>query len=553
MIVMKNKIFKIAAILVPALFAGYVAMAQTGTKAAIERAALENIWTSNTENAAGGMVDAPTLMANAFAGYDYKKGDFKPKQVGEKINSLVFHTDGGGIYKNVGNMYLWGDFTYTKDNIAGAKWNATLADPTRDMPFFVADENVSKWKNQTYDMNFKAGFPRLINNHLIIGIAGGYKAAIAAKQLDPRPLTRVSDVNVMPSIVWEFNQNNALGAVFHYTSYREDGSPENVNHLHDQKGWEMVAPGFFNEGVLASFAGINRLRNYNANALGGSLQYSFMSDKFKVLLSGDYLYRVEDVLCNYTKPQMSGTVKKTVWGANFAAQYNATEKDRIFFRYRFDNNDMRGIEYFQTYDNTYEIQSYITDAMFERSKFHKRTQTFNLDYIMAEGDSYSWKFGLNAKSVKDNFTYYVPETHKQINNLFVGADVTYNWVIDTKNVFTVNVNGGVNNNSRGTFDYGGVKENNKAFTDFALMDFIYQSSDYTKWGFNLTYSFCGLKSLSSVFVSFGYENLKPNGDNTTWGAAIKKFPFLSPYHGADQEKSIFGRRNLITFKVGLTF
>ncbi|MBQ3975985.1 MAG: hypothetical protein II686_01040, partial [Bacteroidales bacterium] len=99
---MKNKIFKIAAILVPALFAGYVAMAQTGTKAAIERAALENIWTSNTENAAGGMVDAPTLMANAFAGYDYKKGDFKPKQVGEKINSLVFHTDGGGIYKNVG-------------------------------------------------------------------------------------------------------------------------------------------------------------------------------------------------------------------------------------------------------------------------------------------------------------------------------------------------------------------------------------------------------------------------------------------------------------------
>ena len=225
MIVMKNKIFKIAALLVPALFAGYVAMAQTGTKAAIERAALENIWTSNTENAAGGMVDAPTLMANAFAGYDYKKGDFKPKQVGEKINSLVFHTDGGGIYKNVGNMYLWGEFTYTKDDISGAKWNATLADPTRDMPFFVADENVSKWKNQTYDMKFKAGFPRLINNHLIIGIAGGYKAAIAAKQLDPRPLTRVSDLNVMPSIVWEFDPSNALGAVFHYTSYREDGSP----------------------------------------------------------------------------------------------------------------------------------------------------------------------------------------------------------------------------------------------------------------------------------------------------------------------------------------
>ena len=101
MIVMKNKIFKIAAILVPALFAGYVAMAQTGTKAAIERAALENIWTSNTENAAGGMVDAPTLMANAFAGYDYKKGDFKPKQVGER------YLQERGQYVPLGRFHLY--------------------------------------------------------------------------------------------------------------------------------------------------------------------------------------------------------------------------------------------------------------------------------------------------------------------------------------------------------------------------------------------------------------------------------------------------------------
>ena len=553
MIVMKNKIFKIAAILVPALFAGFQAIAQTGSNASIERAKLESIWLNNTENAAGGMIDAPVQMANAFAGYDYTKGNFKPMRVGEEIKSLKFHTDGGGIYKNVNGMFIWGDFTYTRDDISGAKWNATLADPTRDMPFFVADENVSKWKNQTYDMGFKVGFPRLINDHLIIGIAGSYKAAIAAKQLDPRPLTRVSDLNVMPSIAWEFNPNNALGAVFHYTSYREDGSPENVNHLHDQKGWEMVAPGFFNDGVIASFAGINKLRNYNANALGGSLQYSFKNDKFKALLSGDYLYRVEDVLCNYTKPQMSGTVKKTVWGVNFAAQYNATEKDRVFFRYRYNNNDLRGIEYFQTYDNTYEIQSYITDAKFERSQFLKKSHNFNLDYMIAEGDAYTWKFGVNAVSAKDEFTYYVPETHKQINNFFFGADVTYNLVVDAKNAFNFNVNAGVNNVSKSVFDYGGVKEDNKAFTDFALMDFIWQSSDYTKWGFNITYSFSGLKSLSTLFVSLGYSNIKPNGDNTTWGAAVKKFPFLSPYHGADQEKSIFNKRNYLTVKVGLTF
>ena len=89
MIVMKNKIFKIAAILVPALFAGFQAIAQTGSNASIERAKLESIWLNNTENAAGGMIDAPVQMANAFAGYDYTKGNFKPMRVGEEIKSLL--------------------------------------------------------------------------------------------------------------------------------------------------------------------------------------------------------------------------------------------------------------------------------------------------------------------------------------------------------------------------------------------------------------------------------------------------------------------------------
>ena len=545
-----NKIFKKAAIVLPLLFVFAYASAQNGgTKAAIDRAALENIWLSNTENAAGGMVDAPVQMANAFFGYDYTKGDFKPVQIGNKINTIKFHTDGGGIYKNVGGMFLWGDFTYTRDDIKGACWNATLANPLRDMPFFVADENVSKWKNQDYNMGFKVGAP-LFHGRLVVGLTGYYEAAIAAKQMDPRPLTRVSNLNVMPALLFKINGKNSIGATFHYTSYREDGSATNINHLRDQKGWEMVAPGFFNDGLIASFGGINKLRNYNANALGGSASYSFVSDKFKLLADGEYLYRVEDVLCNYTKPQMSGTVKHTTWSATLAAQYNVTPEDRFFVKFKHSNKDYRGIEYFQTYDNTYEVQSYITDAEFERSKFTTKVEKVNIDYLKSDGkDAYTWKVGVEGSYTRDGFEYYVPASSRKVNTLALSANGSFNFDIDDVNAVTLDANIGYSKNKKGTFDYNGVKLGNKAFTEFALVDFMYMCSDYSQMGFNISYTFKGIKSLSSLFCSIGYQHIRPETVEDIRG--VKDFPM--EIKEISDTYRFFKRRDVVSFKVGITF
>ncbi|MBP5228679.1 MAG: hypothetical protein J6Z32_00845 [Bacteroidales bacterium] len=545
-----NKIFKKAVVLLAALFVvTYVSAQNEGSKAAIERAALENIWLSNTENAAGGMVDAPALMANAYFGFDHTKGDFKRTQVGNKINSISFHTDGGGIYENIGGMFIWGDFTYTKDAIAGARWNATLANPLRDMPFFVADENVSKWRNQNYNMGFKVGAP-LFRGRLVVGFTGYYEAGIAAKQLDPRPITRVSNLNVVPAILFRINDKNTIGADFHYTSYREDGSAENIIHLRDQKGWEMVAPGFFNDGLIASFGGINKLRNYNANALGGGLQYSFIGKKFKILATGDYLYRVEDALCNYTKPQMSGTVKHTTWSAALAAQFNLTEEDRFFVKVKHSNKDYRGIEYFQTYDNTYEVQSYITDAEFERSKFTTKVEKVNIDYLKTNGgDAYTWKVGVEGSYTRDGFWYYVPASSRKVNTLFLGANGSYNFEINDVNAVTLDVNAGFSKNKKGTFDYNGVKLGNKAFTEFALIDFMYMCADYSQMGFNLTYSFKGIKSLSSLFCSIGYQHIRPETVEDIRG--VKDFPM--EIKEISDTYRFFKRRDVISFKVGITF
>ncbi len=527
---MKNRIFKIQAILLPLLFAGYVAIAQSGgTQATIERQKLENIWLSNTLNASGGLIDAPASVANAYFGYDKTKGDFKRVQVGEKIGSIKFHTDGGGVYENLGGMYLWGSFTFTKDDIAGAKWNATLVDPTRDMPFFVADENVSKWKNQDYSLSMKAAFPRLANDHLILGLAADYQVAIAAKQLDPRPLTRLSNFAIRPSVVWDFDGHHSLGALFRYGSYREDGSATNLIHLTDQKGWEMVAPGFFTEGMIASFAGINKLRNYNANSLGAGAQYNYKQDNFKLLINWDYIYKVEDVTCNYTKPQMSGTVKDWRWNLGVAAQYNVTDEDMLFFRYNHSNKNIDGIEYFQTYDNTYEVQSWITDAKYVRSNFNTKIDKFNLDYMVGEGEnSYSWKFGVEGALLNDNYIYYVPETTRKIKKILGQINASCNLVASAKSSFMFNIFAGGAKGRKASFDYNGPGKDNPAYKEFARWDYFYMASSYYTLGGDISYNFTGIKGLSSLFVNVGYEHLSPRGE-------------------------FFKKRNTFGVKVGITF
>ena len=82
----------------------------------------------------------------------------------------------------------------------------------------------------------------------------------------------------------------------------------------NQPVWEMLGTGFFTEGEIG--AGMSGLRDYNANSLGGGVQYSFSTDKIKVLLSGEYTHTVEDAGNHYTTPKTVGTTKENIWSAS---------------------------------------------------------------------------------------------------------------------------------------------------------------------------------------------------------------------------------------------
>lgn len=516
------------AVLLFGLCAMPAAQAQN-TTSSIEKSKSESLWTSTTDNAAGGMIDAQEKYATANFGFEREQGDFKPTQIGDDNTAFTFHTEGGGIYKQVNNMYLWGSFTYTRDDIEDARWNATLLDPLRGMPFFLADENYSDWKNQSYELAFKAGFPKLWDR-LYVGIGATYKAAQGAKQIDPRPLTKLSDFSVTPSIVVDLGKQHHVGANFLYRSYREDGTASCLNPLSHQV-YEMVAPGFFSPGTLSNLSNsANALRSYNANTLGGGLQYGYSQDNFEVVLSGNYAYKVEDVFCNYMYPQMSGTVKEHQWDLTLAGNYHFDNGNLLSLTFKHSDRDYVGIEYFQTFYNTAERQEWITDAVYERSNFQISDQMLKIDYMVADEElAYRWMFGLEGHLNDDYYIYYLPESVREVKTATLSAYAKRNIALAERHSLQIQVRGGFSSNLEGSFTYAGTRGESIAYTEFAVADYEYMCTDYTTFGGELAYTFKGLfKKTASLFASASYDHISPSGN-------------------------AFDKRNVMLFKVGLNF
>lgn len=475
-----------------------------------DRQDMESIWISNTDNAGGGIIDAPRRLSSAEFSYDLAKGDYKYAQIGDNNKNLNFYTQGGGIYKDLSGWYIWGEFRYTNENISGARWNATLVDPLRDQPFFLADSAYSKWKNQKYHLAFKAAAPMLWNR-VVLGLTGSYDVAAAAKQIDPRPYTRMSGLDLKPSVLVKLDRYNTVGANFHYASYREDGTAAVVNYLVNCDAWQMVSPGFFNSGVISSFGGsIQTLRNYNANTLGGGLQYSYINGKGKLLLAANYAYKVEDAKSSYSQPRMVGTVSDGRFDITAAGQYNL-DRGILFVNYRRAHKSYDGIEYFQTYDNTYEIQTWITDAKFVRSNFKNTTDELKVDYMVTSGlRSYKWKFGVSAKHEKDGFVYYVPRSTKDYANTGFGAYATHNLRLGGSSLLATLSIGRKFNDSR-SLDYNGYKADDICYKEFTLLDYEYVTVDCFNVGADVTWSF-PLNRDYSMLVGGSCKYYNPDGD-----------------------------------------
>ena len=504
------------------------AQEQSSTPQSIERKKMESLWFSNTNNAAGAQLDKMGYYSQLGINYNHTEGDFQRTQLGTNNNGYGFSTDGGGTFDNLKGTFLWGYFNYSHDKIHGARYNASLIDPLRGMPFYLADTNVSNWIHQSYELGMKAATPVLCD-HWIIGVGLDYQNMQGAKQIDPRPNVQMSKFEIKPSIVYTVGKH-AIGAHYTYSSRREDGTATNSISLITQPVWEVVPPGFYNTAAIGStFSG---LRAYNANAMGGGMQYSFQSDKVKLLLSGEYTFAVEDVNNNYTIPKIIGTTKENTWDVKANLQWDVCDDHALFAEVEYYDRSIDGIEYVQVWDNTYEVSKWVVISKNIRSNFSTQRTSAKVDYMQKKGNSYGWWAGVEVEKEKLSDIYYLPRSTQDVENIYLSAHVKKNFTFG-QNAILVGVNGGMKKNQSGDLTYTGNYADSDIYKNMVLRDFRYLQENALMWGAELSYTRGGLfKSNSAFFLNLKYNHIAPNDSDG---------------------KAHFDKYSALVVKAGLTF
>lgn len=502
------------------MFAATAVAQDASSLQSIERKKMESLWFSNSNNAAGAQLDQMGFYSQLGINYNSTKGDFKRTQLGEDNNGYGFSTDGGGVMDNLKGMFLWGYFDYSHEKVRDAAFNASLIDPLRGTPFYIADQNLSNWINQSYKLGMKGATP-LLGNHWIIGVGLDYENAQGAKQMDPRPNVQMSKFVVTPSVVFKAGKH-AVGANFQYYSRREDGTAMNSVSIKTQPVWEVVAPGFFNTGEIGGGT-LSGLRDYNANSLGGGLQYSFSSDALTLLVEANYAFAVEDVNNNYTQPKIIGTTKENVWEASANLKWAMNDDNSLFAKVQYYNRSIDGIEYVQVWDSSHEVSQWIVMSKSVRSNFSTEQINLDLDYMNLGGNAYRWLAGIDVNYEKLEDVYYLPLSEQMVENLSFKLSLKKNFTFG-ENMILVGVNGGMKSNLDGSRTYTGINADSKIYTDMVLRDFNYLINDAYTLGGELSYTRKGiLGDSSSLFVKATFDHSKATScpaaypfDSRTW-------------------------------------
>lgn len=509
--------------------AGYV-VARANTPASIERLKLENLHFTHSKNASGIQLDSIGYYSQVALGLDREKGSLKRVQEGANNTAYSFSTDGGGRIAGLRNTYVWGRFSYTRENLRDAEYNATLFDPLRGTPFYLADPNKSKWINQLFDMEVKAASP-VLWRHVVIGVDLGYQNGQAAKQLDPRPLTSLSKFEINPGVTVLLGSKHALGAHYHYYSRREDGAATNSVTLVNQTAYVMNFPGFFINAEIGSLNADNQ-RIYNANCMGVGGEYTFRSKGVHLLLSGNYSQEVEDVTDSYSIPKMVGTTIDERYSVALNARFTLSRANALLFNLSYDHRSIDGIQYVQEYDNSFEVAKWIIKAKNIRSNSSSAYLRGSMQYMRTTDDGgYDWTIGMGMESEQLDNIYYFPHSTQNIDNITMNLFAKKNFRIGSRHAILAGVRGALKTNSDNAIDYNGYKADTECYRDFTLRDFYSLGTGYTSCGGEVTYSLSGLfGSRGALFVSAAAD-----------------------YFKAQDHQDLFKDRLLASFKVGLLF
>lgn len=457
-------------------------------------------WDSN--NAAGLSVMPLDKYSIVGLDYNFEKGNFKLTQDGEKESSAGFFTNGA---TSVGKTQLWGTFDYRNIVEKDASFITNLYDPHRDMPYYVADAVMSKFKKQAYDLGVKAAFPQLWG-FVTPGMDLQYTTRTGAKQRDPRSVTYYLTVKANPSLLFELSGRSSLGLTFNYEYLYERSTFNRSDTEVDCPVYIMRGLGNYTSSFVSGSVGVGTFF-YKGNRIGGGLQYGFNNgDGFSALVDAAYTYKVEDAFQTPTKKQTMGSTKQDLWKVS-AQLLNENSENMQKLAISFLQRETEGIEYIQELDSSFEVAEWITLAKYVRSKYSFRNVGLKYDFFAKDGASYSWRAGIEGDYSHKSDEYILPASSLEAENMMLNLYVKKNIVLCNVISMHVGLNAGYNSNLKGEYNYTGAFETSGTVTEMYKNDIMYMSSDYWKFGGEITLA-PAMKN-ASQYLKFRFQYYSP--------------------------------------------
>lgn len=473
------------------------------TPAALDLQNQRSFW-KKSNNAAGLQFDNPLQYSQLSAGYNSYGGNFHRPQQGRSGNSQVVATEGNLF---VGDYYISGSFNYLRDNIKNANYNASIIDPYRGMPFFIADVNSSDWNNQHYNLGFSIATPKF-KDKWSFGLEGNYTAASGAKQRDLRTKNEYFELSVKPAVVYSPSSTHHLGLNLLYGSVKEQSSQSNVMTNVSQTYYDMMGLG-----TAVSYIGSGRTSNYVGDALGAGFQYHFAGN-VNVFFSADYSVEAEKLQSSFTTPRDITSVVRHVWNGKLSLRTTG-EKLLHQIELNYYNRNIDGIQYITQRDNSEAQQGWIT--LFKNIRSTYGVQNAGVQYSLinreSRGNEYSWKVNAGATYERLKDEYILPNSVKQVENAIITLNGSKNFALPgkkTKRLMT-GLEFAYKSNLSGHYQYNGANPEYPTVTGLEQNDFNYLSSNYVAATLPVVYS-QQLKEESKniVFIKGSIQYIRTN-------------------------------------------
>lgn len=466
---------------------------------------LQNFW-FNSSNAAGMAMDPMQRYNNVSLQYDRRQGDFK--------NALDAATEGGVTAATSGvlslkGFVLYGDFSYNHNTSKGSLYNANIFEPTYKMPYYLADWNLSDWRRQTFDMGVKVAAPKMANDRLALGLTIRYNDKVGAKQMDPRAVTYVLNLQAAPSLAFALSPSATLGLTLDYERYKERTRHSCENYLVTQPAALMRGLGYFTNAIIGGNMGVGDLL-YSGNRFGGALSFEgngSAADLFAEVAGG---YETIEVMERPSFPRMRGKTATLYGDLTLKGNFGASRNHRVSLTGSF--SQVTGSEYTQELVTSPKRMWY-TVAVTPMSTYTFADAALNYDFYKNISDAgYDWKLGAEVDFSMMNQVYMV----SYFKNMSVDADVhfAYNFAFAGGSNLLAQVKAGYYYPLSGGYLYTGTTNNDSEIVNSMYpKELAYLTSQCLDATAGATYSFPITKQLYNLYISAKAQYRKPLGAN----------------------------------------